>query len=200
MPLLAVLVWSGFLLRRIKSSHAELLRAATQTKALLATAPAGCLFWRHDPEATATPSVEGTAQGFALIGLHHDDLRSDVLVGITQQFRSACRAPLLSALMALSKDGTPFDGEFETLDARILEMTGRREGADCVLWFADVTTQGILRADAKAKSIENTNLQNMLDLLPIAVWWRDATLKIEGCNARYASALDATKDLVIDGN
>jgi signal transduction histidine kinase len=199
-PLLAVLVWSGFLLRRLRSSQAENTRAATRTKALLDAAPAGCLFWRHDPKPLAELSVEGMPRGFTLLGLDHLGLGADAFERISQQFESECRAPLGAALRALSQDGAPFDGKFRTLDARSLEMTGRREGAECVLWIAEVTTLENLRTDAKAKFNENADLQNMLDLLPLAVWWRDASLKIEGCNARYALALDATKDRVINGN
>ncbi|MGY8957957.1 MAG: hypothetical protein ACKVKG_00210, partial [Alphaproteobacteria bacterium] len=131
-PLLAVLVWSGFLLRRLRSSQAENTRAATRTKALLDAAPAGCLFWRHDPKPLAELSVEGMPRGFTLLGLDHLGLGADAFERISQQFESECRAPLGAALRALSQDGAPFDGKFRTLDARSLEMTGRREGAECV--------------------------------------------------------------------
>ncbi|MBL4719991.1 MAG: PAS-domain containing protein, partial [Alphaproteobacteria bacterium] len=110
------------------------------------------------------------------------------------------RPVLVAALTSLRENGAPFDGTFHTVDARVLAIAGRQEGQDCVLWIADATSHADLSMALSAKTRAAADLQTMLDLLPLAVWWRDASLQIVGCNTRYAAALDATKERVIDKN
>ncbi|MBT5107228.1 MAG: PAS domain-containing protein [Rhodospirillaceae bacterium] len=40
----------------------------------------------------------------------------------------------------------------------------------------------------------------MLDLLPLPVWWRDGDLRLEGCNASYATALDGAPQRIVAEN
>ncbi len=116
---------------------------------------------------------------------------------LPELFAPADAAALRDAIGALTSKGTSFDLVLARADSgRRLRVCGRRSlsplgrGAIDALWLSDATEAA---ADAAARR-ERDRLSSLLDSLPIAVWSRDADLRIDYCNEAYARAVDLTRD------
>jgi signal transduction histidine kinase len=191
-PLVIAVAAIVMLMRRVRMADAVGMRARSRLEA----APVGYIMWPHDDDS----GLSGSIRGFELLGLRSEDDHGVALSVISGQFDAGDRVSLADALARLSDDGAPFDGLYRTEDRRALTLAGRRDGADCLIWIADSSEQSRLSEALQAQTGEASILRGMLDLLPLPVWWRDGDLRLEGCNASYAAALDDDQRRVVAEN
>jgi signal transduction histidine kinase len=94
---------------------------------------------------------------------------------------------------ALQSDGIPFSTSVAGRNGARYRVEGRRAATgDAVLWLADDPSA----ATAAEAQREARSLRQMLDAIPMPVWRRSADRRIVDCNRAYASAVDATPELV----
>jgi signal transduction histidine kinase len=174
-----------FLIQRVKLARIAVDAAETRARNRLETAPIGYVRWRPD----VAPTLQGSTRGFELLGLDEDQRQGVAVSVISDQFRADSCVALAADLAALCDDSKPFDGAYCMEESRTLSISGRRDGADCLIWVSDLTESAQLSESLDAKIGETATLRRMLDLLPLPVWWRDSELRLEGCNAHYTAAL-----------
>ena len=98
------------------------------------------------------------------------------------------------ARQRLQFGGAAFSTTFVTRSGAAYAVEGRRTASgDAVLWFLDATAAVMVQRAGQ----EVADLRQMLDAIPLPVWRRGSDHIIVDCNRAYASALDATADLVV---
>ena len=102
-------------------------------------------------------------------------------------------AQLAAKQLVLQSDGTPFSASVETRSGAKYRVEGRQDATgNDVLWLVDDATSTIV-AEARR---EVRSLRQMLDAVPMPVWRRNSGGTIVDCNRAYASAVDATQEVV----
>lgn len=134
--------------------------------------------------------LTGSALGRDLLGLE-GPLTTDSL---SAAFVATDSTLIAQAMEALRTTGAPFDGRFRTNGGRSVSVVGRRAGRNDVIWVSDIDERAQLAADLAIQSDERTMLRQILDKLPMPIWWRSDSLEIAGCNAAYAEACDTDPD------
>ncbi len=101
---------------------------------------------------------------------------------------------LETARQALRTGGTAFSNTFVTRSGAAYVVEGRRAASgEAVLWFLDASAAVTVE---RARQ-EVADLRQMLDAIPLPVWRRGPDRILVDCNRAYASALNATVDLVV---
>jgi signal transduction histidine kinase len=101
---------------------------------------------------------------------------------------------LEKARQALQSRGAAFSTTFVTRSGAAYAVEGRRAASgDTVLWLLDASAAVTVERARR----EVADLRQMLDAIPLPVWRRGSDRILVDCNRAYASALDATADLVV---
>ena len=143
------------------------------------------------------PQPAGAARMVALPGLHRMlGIAEDKPLGfndICTRFAEASTAALIEALARLRETGEAFDLE---LRDRMDRLAWRAAGQRARIGDRDTDLLCIREirgaaAEAAEREAEIAKLRGMLDAVPVAVWLRDAELRIEDCNTAYVTAVEA---------
>jgi signal transduction histidine kinase len=108
---------------------------------------------------------------------------------LVQDEQSAVR----EALQRLAQTGQGFFKRvgYALGEQRLLEVSGHRAVAARggrsldLVWIADVTEREAAASERASALHDLTLLREVVDRLPIAVWWRDENLKLNGGNRRF---------------
>ncbi|MDH3233489.1 MAG: PAS-domain containing protein, partial [Alphaproteobacteria bacterium] len=158
----------------------------------------------HTGQASGS-AASGAATMVALPGLHElFGIAEDGPLGfndICGRFAKTSTGALIEALARLRETGEGFDLEImDRMDRLAWRAAGTRarigeRDAD-LLCFRDIRAAA---AEAAERDAEMAKLRGMLDAVPVAVWLRDADLRIEDCNLAYVNAVEAeSREAVID--
>jgi signal transduction histidine kinase len=108
---------------------------------------------------------------------------------------------LSSAVETLRRDGNGFTLDLATPDGRILEAEGIMATDVAMITFRDVSPirQAQRRDQAEIAELgrQRDHYRALLDSAPFPIWWRDADLKLAGCNVTYSRMVEATPDEVV---
>ena len=103
-------------------------------------------------------------------------------------------AQLEAARLRLQRGGTPFSLSVGLPSGGAFAIEGRRAATgETVLWLLDDSTAAL----ARRASDEAASLRELIDTIPVPIWRRGPDLALVDCNRAYASALDATRELVL---
>ena len=103
-------------------------------------------------------------------------------------------AKLEAARLALHRTGTRFSLRVGLCGGEEVAIEGRRATTgETVLWLLD----GSAATRARRASDEAASLRELIDAIPVPIWRRGSDLALVDCNRAYASALDATRELVL---
>ena len=103
-------------------------------------------------------------------------------------------AQLEAARQAVQCGGTPFSLTLRLRTDAAFEVEGRRAATgETVLWLLD----GSAADRARQAGDEAASLREMIDAIPVPLWRRSRDGTLVDCNRAYASALDATRELVL---
>src|SRR5262249_47281766 len=101
---------------------------------------------------------------------------------------------LEASRQVLHRDGAPFSLPVRLRGSGVFVIEGRRAASgEAVLWLLD----GDAAALARQVGEEAASLRELIDAIPVPLWRRDRDRALVDCNSAYASALDATRDLVL---
>ena len=172
-------------LRETAASRDAARHSSSCLAAVLATAPVAGFRWPRDGNAAAfgigTMPGAGTSYDDFLAGLDPEDA-----------------ARVAASAEALRQTGTGFEAAVLAPSGRACTLEGRMtESGEAVLWIADVSAirqAELARAGAAAAAAD---LREILEMLPVPVWRRDARLRVVDCNAAYAAALEADRATVL---
>jgi PAS domain S-box-containing protein len=171
-----LLLWTTAKLRETQLGRAGCERARTEALAVLDTVPLAAFRWPvgRDPDGY---SVQTVAYPNFLTALASSDAEK-----------------LDDARRTLHCNGTPFSLTVGLRTGGAFAIKGRRAATgEIVLWLLDdPATARARQADEEAAS-----LREMIDMIPVPVWRRDLDRVLVDCNRAYASALDATRELVL---
>ena len=171
---------------RLKLVAAE----AERTKALLAGLPGG--HWHFGRAGQGDPSSGlGAWLGLAQPPTAFADLAA--------AFQSEAFRQLETAVAALRRDGGEFALDLVAADGRILQARGGSVGdGDAAVWFSDVSRERNERtrlgAELAAAQRAAKLTGDLLNALPLAVWWRDVDLNLSGCNRAYGAMVELDPD------
>lgn len=155
--------------------------------ALLDDSPCGCVWATADGLA-----CNGAAR--RLLGDAPPRTLPELAVALTGEPDGA----LAADLRALADIGAAFKRDFETPSGRAVQAFGRRVGDRAVLWLDDRTELGRAALEAQRERDGRARLHAVLDVLPVAVWWRaGADAVIVGCNRAYGRIVGAPPPAVI---
>lgn len=168
------------LFRRLQQNRTAADLAAAAAWNRVASAPVGLIYWGYDTPLTFN---DRAAELFG------------VGSGATVQY---CAASLtdadekrfLGAISALTDQNLPFEAKYRRKDGRTLSINGNKKGGEFILWVQDKSEESELSDRAATEKECASQLSNLLNTLPLPVWWRDRDLKIVAGNRAYAAALD----------
>jgi signal transduction histidine kinase len=182
----AALWWRARAGRReaiVARDAAEQGRAAMA--AVLGTLPLAGFSWRRDSEEIALGRLPGGGTGFSY-------------ASFLARIETGDAARIAAAVADLKGIGTAFNAAVSAPGDVAYEVVGRpASNGDSAMWIADVSA--IRRAEAArgAALADVAALGAMIDALPMPVWRRDRELRVIGCNAAYAAALDLPRGAVL---
>jgi signal transduction histidine kinase len=171
-----LLTWTTVKLRETRLAYRGCARDRAEALAVLDTVPLAAFRWPagRDPEGY---SVQTVAYPKFLAELAPDDA--------TQ---------LEAARQALHGDGPPFSLPVRLRGGGVFVIEGRRAACgETVLWLLD----GSAAALARQAGEEAASLREVVNAIPVPIWRRDRDHALVDCNSAYASALDATRELVL---
>jgi len=169
-------LWATVKLREARSTSVGCERARAEALAVLDTVPLAAYRWPVgcDPDGH---SVRAVAYPKFLAALNPGDA--------TQ---------LEAARLALHRNGTAFSLTVGLRSGGAFAVEGRQSAmGETVLWLLD----GSAAAVARQASDESASLRELIDAIPAPIWRRDRDHVLVDCNAAYARALDATRELVL---
>jgi signal transduction histidine kinase len=175
-----VVLWSRaraqFASARAARDNAE--RARGGLAALLETVPLTAFRW--DRDGTEAPGRAGGFDRF-LAGLDPAD------------------APrIAAAIEGLRQRGTALDATIATPAGTAYTLEGRNTAhGETVLWLADDSPAHRAEASRAAVAALAGGLRETLDAIPVPVWRRNRDMVLIDCNAAYAAALDAPREVVL---
>jgi len=157
----------------------------TAMAAVLGALPLAVICWRRDSEEIALGRLPGDGTGFSY---------ASFLAGI----ETADAARIAAAVDALKGAGTAFSAAVSTPDGAAYEIEGRQtSNGDSMMWLADASASRHAEAARGMALADAAGLRAMIDALPMPVWRRDRDLRVIGCNAAYAAALDLSHEAVL---
>lgn len=175
--------------RQLAESRAEAETTAKALAAQWATAPLGHITWQRGGRATLD------AQAHAWLQLPEGDCsRADLVAGI----KPADQAELLTAIMALEKEGQGFSFVPAPTVGTRLRWVGAQADGYCHLWLSDIgeIVEPIEQAAGHALKTA-ASLAQLLEQLPYPVWRRDKDLAVAWCNPAFAQIYDLPVERII---
>lgn len=175
--------------KQIADIRAEAATAASATAAQWATAPLAHISWQSGGRA----SVDDQARAWLHLP-EGDCTRADLVAGI----KPADQAELLTAIMALEKEGRGFSFVPAPTAGMRLHWVGARSADLCHLWLSDIgdIVEPIEQAAGHALKTA-ASLAQLLEQLPYPVWRRGQDLAIAWCNPAFAHIYDLPVERVI---
>ena len=174
--LVGLLTWTTVKLHKTRLAYTACNRARAEALAVLDTVPLAAFRWPagRDPEGY---SVQTIAYPRFLVELAPGDA-----------------AQLEAARQVLHRDGATFSLPVRLCGGGTFVIEGRRAASgETVLWLLD----GSAVALARQAGEEAASLREVIDAISVPIWRRDCDRALVDCNSAYASALDATRDLVL---
>lgn len=160
----------------------------------IAATPVGLIRWSRggvsvSARARELLDLDGDAEKFAA---------EDVARSLADVLAKGDSVVLKKALAALRESGESFEESFVAEGGKALSICGRRIDDADLVWLADAselarTTEILARREDRIAT-----MRGLLDVLPLAVWWRDGELNIAGCNLAYARACDSERDAILE--
>jgi signal transduction histidine kinase len=123
------------------------------------------------------------------------------VVDVTNQFDYQSAFQLDQAIQNTHQTGESFTYQFSLLDQKTLvQVEGIRlvhpHHTVIVLSVIDITDRAFetqrLALELKTLKAEHTMLQALIDIVPVALWYRNATNEVVFCNQSYAGAVEST--------
>ncbi len=176
----------------LAATRADLMAAESARHSVVtqwATAPLAHVYWETGGRAT----VDARARQW--LGLPAGDCTRTDLVA---EVKPADQAELLSAIMALEKEGRGFSFVPAPTAGVRLHWVGVRKDDTCHLWLSDIgdIVEPIEQASGHALKTA-ASLAQLLEQLPYPVWRRAADLTIAWCNPAFANIYDLPVERVI---
>lgn len=201
MTLGATIIATPLLLKwRNLSRQLDLLTSQQITlKTILETANEARCWWQQDAD-----PVETTYGTIHLLGLNSD--QPIYVQDIINQFSTEDAFKLNTLVAELKKNHIAFSSYLTLLDDRtIVRVTGaefvERGIVFRVLSFVDITSEQekVDRLSAKLDQLthDGQRLKLLIDMVPVAIWYRGLGNKIEFCNQVYAGILDTLPHKVV---
>jgi signal transduction histidine kinase len=171
-----LLLWTTAKLRETRLERAGSENARAEALAVLETVPLAAFRWPvgRDPD------------GYSVQTVAYPKFLAELAPGAGERIEAARGA--------LSRSGTPFSLTVSLRSGGAFAVVGRRAASgEIVLWLLDdFAAERARRADDEAAS-----LRELIDAIPVPIWRRDRDQALVDCNKAYASALDATRELVL---
>jgi signal transduction histidine kinase len=162
-------------LREVLSTCAGCERARAEALAVLDTVPLAAFRW----------PVGRDSDGYSVQTVAYPKFLAELAPGDAAQLEAAREA--------LHRDGTPFSLTVSLRSGGAFAIEGRQAATDeIVLWL-----DGGAAALARQASEEAASLRELIDAIPAPIWRRDRGRALVDCNKAYASALDATREMVL---
>jgi signal transduction histidine kinase len=185
--LFAALWWRARARLRKATLASELVeRNRDALAAVLASVPAAGFRWGRDaPDAMPLGRLPGRAGELSY-----------------EQFLAwldpADAAHATAALDALKWAGTGFTATVSAPDGGAYQIEGCPiRGGEAALWITDLAPVRRLEEARAAAAEAAAGLREVLNVLPLPVWRRDAGLRLVDCNDAYAAVLDLPRDAVL---
>jgi signal transduction histidine kinase len=103
-----------------------------------------------------------------------------------------------AAIEGLRQRGAALDATIATPAGMAYTIEGRNTAhGETVLWLADDSPAHRAEASRAAAAALAGGLRETLDAIPVPVWRRNRDMVLIDCNAAYATALDAPRDVVL---
>lgn len=178
--------------RALKRQAEQLIFQQTTLKTILDTAEEAHCWWQDDAQALKT-----TYGVICLLGLNSD--QPIYLQDIINQFATPDAFKLSTLITDLKKNYVAFSQTLHLVDERtIIRVSGAQftENGErfCILSFVDITSNQlkIERLEIKLNhlSYDLQRLGLLLNMVPMAIWYRGQENKLEFCNQVYAGILD----------
>ena len=163
-------------LREARSACGECERARAEALAVLDTVPLGAFRWPvgRDPD------------GYSVQTVAYPKFLAELAPGDAEQVEAARGA--------LYRDGAPFALTVRLRSGGEFAVEGRQAATgEIVLWLLD----GDPAALVQRAGDEAASLRELIDAIPVQLWRRSRDRALVDCNRAYASALDATRELVL---
>lgn len=185
--------------RRLSQQMHQVASQSHTFQKILDNAKEARCWWQDE-----TQPVNPTYGLICLLGLNGD--QPIYVRDILNQFSSEDAFKLKNLLNDLKKNQIAFSNLLTLMDEyTVLRVSGLNiveNGATIwVLSFFDVTFENtqIIEAEKEKKKLlqENHRLKLLLDIVPVAIWYRGEGNKIEFCNQVYAGILETLPHKVI---
>ena len=191
--LIAALVAAALLWSRLRAARASLAAAEGSARALVDSSPAGLIRLAGDRGYASSRAAE-------LLGL--DDIVGDadsldLAKRLVSSFAKDDSAAVKAALESLRTEGRNFEESGATTAGRTVKLCGRRAGDVSLVWLTDASDNASQAAQLAHQKEETAALRELLDALPLPVWWRDSENALAGCNKAYAEACGEEPDTVL---
>ncbi|WP_052046197.1 PAS domain-containing sensor histidine kinase [Candidatus Paracaedibacter symbiosus] len=185
--------------RQLRRDIDQLKGEQTTLKTILDTANEARCWWQDE-----TQAVETTYGIIHLLGLNSD--QPIFLQDIINQFASQDAFKLNTLIGNLKKNHAAFSECLYLIDEQTMIRLRGAEFVEngtcfCVLSFTDVTSDQAKREELEKKLDQLTQnfqrLSLLVDMVPVAIWYRGKGNKIEFCNQVYAGILDTVPRKVV---
>jgi signal transduction histidine kinase len=174
--LVGLLTWTTVKLHETRHAYRGCARARAEALAALDTVPLAAFRWPAGRD----------AEEYSVRTIAYPKFLAELAPGEASQ--------LEAARQALHKNGPPFSLPARLRGGGVLVIEGRRAASgEAVLWLLD----GSPAALAREAGEEAASLREVIDAIPVPIWRRDRDRALVDCNNAYASALDATRQLVL---
>lgn len=186
--------------RTLKRQIEQLSIQQTTLKTILDTADEAHCWWQDD-----TQALKATYGVICLLGLNSD--QPIYLQDIINQFAIQDAFKLSTLIANLKKNHVAFSQALYLVDERtIIHVSGAEFTENgtyfCVLSFVDITSDRLkierleLKLDKLESHLQRLNL--LVDIVPMAIWYRGRENKLEFCNQVYAGILDTIPKKAIE--
>ncbi len=192
--LVLALIAMAFLWSRLRRTSERLTAALEATRARMDASPVGIIRWQQN-------NVMVSRSAYELLELERagpDKVPAEAERRLATAFADGDSATLAAALGWLREAGQNFDHTLATRSGRILAVCGRRVGESELVWLTDISETDTLARQCARQESEITALRELLDALPLPVWWRDEGFELAGCNLAYARACDDDREAVLE--
>src|SRR6516162_608166 len=171
-----LLLWTTAKLRETRLERAGSENARAEALAVLETVPLAAFRWPvgRDPD------------GYSVQTVAYPKFLAELAPGDAEQVEAARGA--------LYRDGAPSSLTARLRSGGAFAVEGRQAATgEIVLWLLD----GDAAALAQRAGDEAASLRELIDAIPVQLWRRSRDRALVDCNRAYASALDATRELVL---
>jgi len=185
-------------LRHLYDQHQITSQQCNDFMKILQSAPEARCWWRE-----SETHVQCTTSFASLLGLN---LAHPIeVVDVTNQFDYQSAFLLDQAIQNTRQSNESFTHQLKLLNQnRLVQVEGMRviqnPHALIVLSVIDITDKAYetqrLTAEVKSLRAEHQILQAMIDVVPVALWYRNTENQIIFCNQAYAGAVESTPEQV----